>query len=274
MRTLTVKTPPMHGPDVVEVQNLLRKHGWTGKADGVYGLATGTQVYREKVALGYAAPDHAAGDVLVAYLSGKRRTTAAMVKRAKGAAKTVSAPGKTTTRPPTANPKPVDVAAAHEAKVRANCVVTMHFLLAHEPHVHYPAGDVRTRTIHQIATLAVLESIVLSAGGLTLDCSQSCTCIGHVSGSKNPNTGKTTFDDDGYTGTLLEGCVHITKAQALPGDLRVYGAGTGHHVGMVLEADSDPLIFSHGQEAGPIAIRDSVESRYQPAGGSWLRLPI
>jgi len=68
--------------------------------------------------------------------------------------------------------------------------------------------------------------------------------------------------------------VGITLAQARPGDLCVFGPGTGHHVVMVLQAGRDPLHFSHGQERDPIAIRHSVESKFQPPGARFLRLPI
>ena len=43
---------------------------------------------------------------------------------------------------------------------------------------------------------------------------------------------------------------------------------------MVMQPGADPLLFSHGQENDPIAIRESVEARYQPSGGTFLRLPI
>jgi hypothetical protein len=50
----------------------------------------------------------------------------------------------------------------------------------------------------------------------------------------------------------------------------VWGAYPGHHVALVLEAGSDPLLCSHGQEKGPLAINFSVESRYQPTPATWL----
>jgi hypothetical protein len=38
----------------------------------------------------------------------------------------------------------------------------------------------------------------------------------------------------------------------------------------VLEAGDDPLLCSHGRERGPVEIRFSTESRYQPATVTWL----
>jgi cell wall-associated NlpC family hydrolase len=62
----------------------------------------------------------------------------------------------------------------------------------------------------------------------------------------------------------------IPKRAAQPGDLVVWGAAPGHHVALVLEPGDDPLVASHGQEKGPVAIRVSIESQYQPTPVSWL----
>lgn len=161
--------------------------------------------------------------------------------------------------------------AAPEAVVRANAVSLMRMMIAQSARIHYPPHDVRTMTVHGISTRAQLEA-ALASNTLTIDCSQSVTLIAHVAGAKDPNGG--TWSSDGYTGTLLSGCEHITRAQAKPGDLRVFGGGTGHHVGMVLRAGPDPLLFSHGQESGPVAVSESAEAKVQPPGGTFLRLPV
>jgi hypothetical protein len=54
------------------------------------------------------------------------------------------------------------------------------------------------------------------------------------------------------------------------GDLVVWGANPRHHCAIVLEPGDDPLLASHGQERGPLAIRFSEESLYQPADVTWL----
>ena len=265
MRTLELTDPPQRGEDIRELQQLLGVN-----PDGVYGPATAAAVYRKKLALGYQTPDHSAGDLLIAYLTGKKKPTAAMVTRARQQKKVVPNPGSTTVRPATAKPTKKDDAAARESAVRAAAVLLMHFLLDQNPRVHYPLHDVRTMTIHELATRGDLDARM--ASNLTLDCSQSVTLIAHIAGAKDPNGGK--YAADGFTGTLLKGCTPITRAQAQPGDLRVFGGGTGHHVCMVLAGGGDPLLFSHGQEPDPIAIRESVEARFQPSGGTFLRLPI
>jgi cell wall-associated NlpC family hydrolase len=265
VRTLQLTQPPAHGEDVRSLQELLEL-----PVTGNYDQAAANAVYRKKLELGYLTPDHAAGDLLISYLKGTKRPTPAMVKRAAAYRRRISESG-STARPVTHQATVAEQAAAAEAVVRARAVTTMHLLISENPRVHYPAHDVRTMTIHSIATLAQLEQ-ALATGRLTIDCSQSVTLIAHVSGAKDPNGGN--WASDGFTGTLLKGCKPITRAQARPGDLRIFGGGTGHHVCMVMQVGSDPLLFSHGQEKDPIAISESVEARFQPPGGTFLRLPV
>ena len=70
----------------------------------------------------------------------------------------------------------------------------------------------------------------------------------------------------GYTGTLLanaekNGHILTDISKALPGDLIVYGPGTGSHVAMIVEAGADPLTISHGSESGPEYVRVSQDGR-------------
>jgi hypothetical protein len=263
MRQLHLTTPPEHGPEVRELQHLLGV-----PVTGTYDTATANAVYRKKLLLGYSSPDHAAGDLLMAYLEGKKKPTAAMVKRAalqrKALAKAEAE------RPHSKAATAANATAAREAAVRAAAVSLMQFLHDENLRVHYPFQDRRTMTIHHIATRAQLEHQL--AQRLEIDCSQAMTLIAHVAGAKDPN-GRD-YREDGFTGTLVDGCRPITRAQARPGDMRIFGRGTGIHVAMVLAPGADPLLFSHGQEKGPLLIRESVEARYQPSGGTFIRLPI
>ena len=265
MRTLQLTQPPEHGEDVRVLQQLLGM-----PVTGQYDQSAANAVYRKKLELGYLTPDHNAGDLLVSYLKHTKSPTPAMVKRAAALRGRVAATG-STARPPAQQATAAEKAAALEAAVRAKAVSVMHMMISENPRIHYPAHDVRTMTIHAIATLAELE-VKIATNTLTLDCSQAVTLIAHVAGAKDPNGGN--FAADGFTGTLLKGCVHISKTQAQPGDLRVFGGGDGHHVCMVMQMSADPLLFSHGQENDPIAISESVEAKYQPPGGTYLRLPI
>src|SRR5205807_987286 len=78
------------------------------------------------------------------------------------------------------------------------------------------------------------------------------------SGLHDPNGPKFNYNGFGYTGTLLDGpCPHYFEpGRAKVGALVVFGPGTGEHAAMVLEPDPrNPLLFSHGGERGPLAIR-------------------
>jgi hypothetical protein len=161
--------------------------------------------------------------------------------------------------------------ANHEAQVRARCAELAQLLIANEPKIHYPLHDKRTMTIHQIDTMPKLHT-VMDPGKLSLDCSQTVTLVAHLAGAKDPNGAD--FTADGFTGTLVGHCAVIPLEQVKPGDLVVYGPGTGEHVCMVIEPGLDPLLLSHGQDKGPIAIRQSVEAKFHASPVRALRLPI
>lgn len=75
MRTFHLTTPHMVGADVKHLQVLLtRNKCYSEPVDGEYGPLTAQAVYRAKYWLGATKPDHVAGPLLVAYLSGKKPT--------------------------------------------------------------------------------------------------------------------------------------------------------------------------------------------------------
>ena len=93
---------------------------------------------------------------------------------------------------------------------------------------------------------------------LSIDCSESTTGAYYAAGALDPNGNK--YDGTGYTGTIrahLPTRAHVALCRI--GDPIVYGEGTGSHVVMVFKAGRDPLVFSHGQEAGPLLNRHSVQ---------------
>lgn len=103
---------------------------------------------------------------------------------------------------------------------------------------------------------------------LYTDCSGFATDCYHWAGAPDPNDNG--FSGQGYTGTMLASCQHISKDEARAGDLIVYGNYPGEHVVILDQAGSvsDPYTISHGQEAGPIRVLHSVEVRahgYAPA---------
>lgn len=257
MRTLKFAKPLMHGNDVRELQKLLHV-----PVDGQYGTATAAGVYKRKVALGYAKPDHVAGDLFHTYLTGKKKPTAAMAKRAAARKAKLSKVGTTSKTPKKAAEKPGALKATADHKMRATAEKTMRLLLSRESKVHY--AQIRLMRTRTITTYAQLVAALDTAAGVTMDCSESDTLIDRVSGGKDPSNNG--FSGTGFTGTILAESPTITKSQLRVGDKVLFGPGDGHHICTVLEPGPDPLLFSHGQEKGPMAIRLSVEAQYQPEG--------
>ena len=137
----------------------------------------------------------------------------------------------------------------------------MRDLLRHEPQVHY--AQVRPmRNVH----------LTHPVYPMTMDCSESVTMLCKWAGLQDPNGLK--YNGSGYTGTLLDHLPHYyNPAHANVGALVVFGPGTGHHVAMVIEPDArNPLLWSHGQERGPIQVRLHDEAQYQPPPVTFLSI--
>jgi len=95
---------------------------------------------------------------------------------------------------------------------------------------------------------------------VTTDCSGSATLFCWLAGFGDPNGLK--FDHEGYTGTLLSHEEHLALfaknakgvlvEDVVPGDLVVYGPGTGWHVATIIEVHGkDILTVSHGEQGDP-----------------------
>jgi hypothetical protein len=95
----------------------------------------------------------------------------------------------------------------------------------------------------------------------TLPFTTDCSGIGilFAKWGKAPDPSGYGFSGAGNTTSFYNHCKHITKAELKPGDIVQFD---DEHATYVLEPGSDPLLFSHGMEAGPIAIRQSAETRY------------
>jgi hypothetical protein len=124
-------------------------------------------------------------------------------------------------------------------------VETMRWSLKNEPAIHY----LQQRPFDPTSFLR--RDIPMYA-----DCSATTTMIYRAAGRPDPN-GRD-YDGTGYTGTLR---AHTPKRRTIrgckPGDFIVYGRGGGAHVVVVLESGANPLVWSHGQEAGPLTTRHS-----------------
>ena len=128
---------------------------------------------------------------------------------------------------------------------RAAIVAWAKWGVANKPQIHY-------KEVRPFPLTSVLP--------LTTDCSGFATLCYFLAGAPDPNSSN--YNHYGYTGTLLSHGTKITLAEAQPGDLIVYGPGTGDHVAIIVENDGkDPLTVSHGQESDPSYVRVSQDGR-------------
>jgi hypothetical protein len=136
-----------------------------------------------------------------------------------------------------------------------------HWGLIHTGQIHY--AEIRPMPSTRIRVLPRLP--------LTTDCSGWATLCYKYAGAADPNG--LGYNGQGYTGTLLKHMHHITRIQAKPGDLVVYGCKSnpnGHHVAVITSVGSHTPetieTCSHGSENGPLAITVAHEAVYQPDG--------
>jgi cell wall-associated NlpC family hydrolase len=136
--------------------------------------------------------------------------------------------------------------------LRGKIVAAARWGIENEPRIHY--GELRPVPFGRILPL-------------TTDCSGFVTLCYYLAGAPDPNG--LGYSGQGWTGTLLG---HLPRTPSLrAGDIVVWGAYPGRHCAIVLEAADDPLLCSHGQERGPVAIRYWDECRLQPPHVAWLR---
>ena len=87
---------------------------------------------------------------------------------------------------------------------------------------------------------------------VSCDCSSFATMVYYMAGAPDPNG--LGYDGQGYTGTLLSNRsnVHVMAKDVLPGDLVVYGGGSGEHVAIVTQVtNGDIMTVSMGQQGDP-----------------------
>lgn len=143
--------------------------------------------------------------------------------------------------------------------VRDKVVANGWWGISNEPRIHYR----QSRPIDGLDQPYKLD--------LWTDCSGFVTCCYKWAGAPDPNGEN--FDGDGFTGTQLGHCEHITRDQLRRADLIVSGPYSGDHVVMALEDGPNPLCVSHGTEGGPLAYRlDQLEAYHRPPY-TYLRCP-
>ena len=135
------------------------------------------------------------------------------------------------------------------ADTRQAIVAWSYWLMEHKAEINYTEGPARMSAI----------GVWPPKFPIDCDCSASVTLCYWLAGADDPNG--LGYDHEGYTGTLLSHGLEIPLAQVQPGDVIVYGPGTGWHTALVVEAGSDPLTISHGQQGDPSLVRVSQDGR-------------
>ena len=132
--------------------------------------------------------------------------------------------------------------------VRDNIVAWAKWAAAHHDKFNYTEGPLRMSGIGKPGVLPV-----------NADCSAFVTLCYNWAGAADPNG--MGYNHTGYTGTLLSHGTKIALNQVQPGDVIVYGPGTGWHTALVIEGGPNPLTISHGQQGDPSYCHVSQDGR-------------
>lgn len=238
-RSLHLTNPHIRGADVQELQQLLTAGRFgnfhPGPIDGEYGPVTAGAVRHAKWTVGFPDEelDGVADRMLIEYLTGEPLP---LDYQARAAARRYDA--------------------AKALAIREQIVTNARWAIAYDRQIHYR----QTRPIDGLGDPRKLP--------LYTDCSGFVTLCYAWAGAPDPNG--LAYRGAGYTGTLLQTMRRIPKSGVQPGDLVVWGPGTGRHVALVLEGGQDPALVAFGPERGPVAVPYSAETRYQPNPTSWL----
>lgn len=96
---------------------------------------------------------------------------------------------------------------------------------------------------------------------MTMDCSTFVSWCYKQAGAGDPHGPQFHYNGKGYTGTLIANGKRISKVMARPGDVVIYGAGTGEHAALVIQRGLDPVTASMGQEGDPSFCKVSQDGR-------------
>lgn len=98
---------------------------------------------------------------------------------------------------------------------------------------------------------------------ITTDCSGFVTFCYRVAGCSDPNG--MGYNGSGYTGTLLHNGKAIALKDVQPGDVVIYGPGTGWHAALVVDVSgpnaTNPLTVSMGQQGDPSYVHVNQDGR-------------
>lgn len=245
-KTLALTNPHMRGDEVTLAQKHLNKHLQHDLAvDGCFGPSTAHTCKTVKYKMGWplkkCLPTY--GKYFNDVLTGKVRLPLAFRIRARSRAR---------------RHRNDD---SREATMRTKIVANLRWGVANRAQIHYH----QWRPIDGLHTVRKLP--------LNTDCSGFVTDCYKWAGAPDPNG--LGYNGQGYTGSLLNHMHHITKDQAKPGDLVVFGAYPGDHVAALVEHGSvgDPKTIGNGSEPDPAEYPVSVVAAAVSHTVSYLTLP-
>jgi cell wall-associated NlpC family hydrolase len=136
--------------------------------------------------------------------------------------------------------------------VRDTIVAWAKWSASHHDKFNYTQGPLRMANINHAGVLPV-----------NADCSSFVTLCYNWAGASDPNG--MSYNHTGYTGTLLAHGKRIALKDVKPGDVIVYGAGTGEHTALVVDVTGanakNPLTISHGQQGDPSYVHVNQDGR-------------
>lgn len=235
MRLYALANPLMRGNppgDLKPLQAALCKARlYLGPIDDIFGPATADACFRAKYRLGYpmSAVNHTGGQQLLNYLRGADALPPLFVLRR-------HARGFGLTR---------------NQQIREKIVAYARWGVTNNQAIHYA----ETRPMDHLNQVQALP--------WTTDCSEFVTTIYKWAGAPDPNG--MGYSGWGYTGTMLDHGVSVPLHSVKAGDAVIWGVSPGHHTAVFVEDGTvaDPLIVSHGSEAGPSLERLSAETAAQ-----------
>lgn len=148
----------------------------------------------------------------------------------------------------------------------------MDWMVASSDTIHYRQR--RPMVTRSMRSIGDLRARLESKTGLAMDCSESVTLLLRLVGCGDPNG--LGYDGGGNTQTMFDHLPRYTIPSHAGIGALVFLGQPGQletqHVCMVRQPGADPLLFSHGQEQGPLYIRLSDERRYHVGGVYFLNV--
>jgi hypothetical protein len=137
---------------------------------------------------------------------------------------------------------------------RHHIVGWAHFGVLYNKHFTYSEGDDRMEYLTHNARPGSL------APDITTDCSGFVRLLYFWGGAPDP-MGSDYKEPEGYTGTLVDNGVEIPLEKVQPGDIIIYGPGTGWHTALVVASGPNPMTVSMGEQGDPHFVKVSQDGR-------------